>query len=151
MSYAGSETAWQVRAALGGVLRRLRESLGRSLQEVGNAASVSPAFLSEVERGRKEISIEKLVAVSQALETTAADVYRELARELGAGEPTWAVAYEADPRAQLRRMAQSLDSETLRTVTSFTSFLAAAEPARPKRGVAFRPLPAPSHTRPRPR
>ncbi|TMF87547.1 MAG: helix-turn-helix transcriptional regulator [Chloroflexi bacterium] len=102
MTFAHSETAEHVRTTIGAILRRRRESAERSLQEVAGPAGISPAFLSEVERGRKEISVERLLKVCAALETTIGEVYLELARELGAGEPLNAVAWEADPRLQLR-------------------------------------------------
>ena len=137
MSFAHSETAERVRATIGAVLRRHREARERSLQEVAEPAGISPAFLSEVERGRKEISVERLLKVCHALEVTVADVYAELARDLGAGEPVWAVAFEADPRVQLRRMSQSLGPEALRAVASFTTFLAMTEPGPRKRPIGF--------------
>ena len=137
MVFAKSETAEAVRAALGAVLRRRREAQERSLTEVGALARLSPAFLSEVERGRKDISTERLVQLAQALDTTAAEVYLELARELGAGQPLDAVAWEADPRVQLRRMSESLDRDALRTVARFTTFLALTEGAPRKRPIGF--------------
>ena len=137
MLFAHSETAEGVRAALGAVLRRRREAEERSLTEVAALARLSPAFLSEVERGRKDISTERLVQLAQALHTTAAEIYLELARELGASEPLDAVAWEADPRVQLRRMSESLDRDALRTVARFTTFLALTEGAPRKRPIGF--------------
>ena len=43
--------------------------------------------------------------------------------ELNNGLKTVRLAWEADPRIQLRRMMRSLDVETLRTVAHFTNFL----------------------------
>lgn len=137
MSFAHSETAEHVRTTLGAILRRRRESAERSLQEVAGPAGISPAFLSEVERGRKEISVERLLKLCTALETTVGEIYLELARELGAGEPLNAVAWEADPRLQLRRMMKSLDVDTLRTVAHFTSFLSANDNAARRRQIGF--------------
>jgi transcriptional regulator with XRE-family HTH domain len=133
MSFAHSETAEHVRTTVGAILRRRRESAERSLQEVAGPAGISPAFLSEVERGRKEISVERLLNVCAALETTIGEIYLELARELGAGEPLNAVAWEADPRIQLRRMMKSLDVDTLRTVAHFTNFLTSANDGAARR------------------
>jgi len=133
MTFAHSETAEHVRTTIGAILRRRRESAERSLQEVAGPAGISPAFLSEVERGRKEISVERLLKVCAALETTIGEVYLELARELGAGEPLNAVAWEADPRLQLRRMMKSLDVDTLRTVAHFTSYLSSANDSAGRR------------------
>ncbi len=136
MAFAHSETPEHVRATFGAVLRRRREATERSLLDVAGPAGISPGYLSEVERGRKEISVDRLLRVCLALETTVGEVYLELARELGAGEPLNAVAWEADPRLQLRRMMKSLDVETLRTVAHFTSFLS-NEGASRRRQIGF--------------
>src|SRR2546421_5781137 len=136
MTFAHSETAEHVRATLGAILRRFREANERSLADIAGPAGISTAYLSEVERGLKDISTERLLTVVNALEVTVGELYLELARELGAGEPLNAVAWEADPRAQLRRMSQSLDNDALRTVARFTTFLAMAEGPR-KRPIGF--------------
>src|ERR1700726_5116940 len=63
MPFAYSESATVVRGALGSVLRQRREANHRTLTEVAAEAGLSPAHLSEVERGRKEVSPERLLAV----------------------------------------------------------------------------------------
>ncbi len=73
MPFAYSESARTVREALGAVLRQRREALHRTLTEVATEAAVSPAHLSEVERGRKEVSTERLLAVAHALGVRPAD------------------------------------------------------------------------------
>jgi len=135
MAFAHSETPEHVRATLGAVLRRHRESAERSLADVAQPAGISVAYLSEVERGRKDISTDRLLAVARALEVTVADIYLELARELGAREPL-PVDWADDPRAQLRRMTERLDYEALRTAARFTTFLAMTDGAR-KRPIGF--------------
>jgi len=137
MAFAHSETPEHVRATLGAILRRRREANEWSLVDIATGAGISIAHLSEVERGRKDISTDRLVALARALETTVGELYLELARELGAGEPVNAVAWEADPRAQLRRMSETLDRDALRTVARFTTFLAMTEPAPRKRPIGF--------------
>jgi transcriptional regulator with XRE-family HTH domain len=137
MAFAYSETTEHVLATLGAILRRRREAGERTLAEVAGPAGISPAHLSEVERGRKDISTDRLLAVARALDTTIGELYLELARELGAGEPLNAVAWEADPRVQLRRMTQSLDQDALRTVARFTTFLAMSEAAPRRRPIGF--------------
>jgi transcriptional regulator with XRE-family HTH domain len=138
MTLAHSETTEHVRTTLGVILRRRRENSERSLAEVAGPARLSPGFLSEVERGLKEISVERLLALCRALETTAAEIYLELATELGAGpsEVTWAVAWDRDPQSQLRRMTRTLTPEALRTVAQFTTFLAVSETPK-KRPIGF--------------
>ena len=137
MAFAHSETPEHVRATLGAILRRRREANEWSLVDIATGAGISTAHLSEVERGRKDISTDRLVVLARALETTVGELYLELGRELGAGEPVNAVAWEADPRVQLRRMSETLDRDALRTVARFTTFLAMTEPAPRKRQIGF--------------
>lgn len=56
-----------LRSALGEALRRLRLEQGRTLAEVALSARISMPYLSEVERGLKEISSEVLAALCAAL------------------------------------------------------------------------------------
>src|SRR5258708_667172 len=80
MVFAYSESARLVRSALGAVLRQRREATRRTLTEVAGEAGLSPAHLSEVERGRKEVSTERLLAGAHALGARPADSYPHLAR-----------------------------------------------------------------------
>lgn len=73
--------AW--RRAIGRRLRDAREGAGLRLVDVAAAARVSPQYLSEVERGRKEASSEVLAAVTGALGMTLGDLAGGLARDLG--------------------------------------------------------------------
>ena len=63
-----------LRDIIGEVLRDERRAQQRTLADVARAASVSLPYLSEVERGRKEISSDLLVAVTDALDITLIDV-----------------------------------------------------------------------------
>jgi transcriptional regulator with XRE-family HTH domain len=134
MSFAYSESAAAVRRALGAILRQRREAAHRTLTEVAAEAGLSPAHLSEVERGRKEVSTERLLAVAHALGVRPADVYAHLARLLGAdAEPSW----PEDPPAKLRLATASLPLEALRSVADFSAYLAMSNPpprARPRIG-----------------
>ena len=135
MSFAYSESANTVRSALGAVLRRRREAARRTLTEVAAEAGLSPAHLSEVERGRKEVSTEKLLAVAHALGAPPAVIYADLARLLGADpeHPTW----PEDPPVKLRLATASLTMEAMRSVADFSAYLAMANPppkARPRIG-----------------
>ncbi|PRZ06447.1 helix-turn-helix protein [Isoptericola sp. CG 20/1183] len=56
-----------LRSLVGAILRRARLRQGRTLAEVAAAARMSTAYLSEVERGRKEASSEVLASVCGAL------------------------------------------------------------------------------------
>ncbi|MEU5970034.1 helix-turn-helix domain-containing protein [Streptomyces globisporus] len=66
------EPLW--RDLVGEVLRRERRVQGRTLKDVSEASRISMAYLSEVERGRKEASSEVLAAAAQALGLSLADV-----------------------------------------------------------------------------
>lgn len=75
------------RNVLGEVLRGERLEQERILTEVAATAGVSPQYLSEVERGRKEASSEVLGAVAEALGLQLADVVGRVAARLGATAP----------------------------------------------------------------
>jgi transcriptional regulator with XRE-family HTH domain len=138
MAFAHSESARLVRNVLGAVLRQRREAARRTLTEVANEAGLSRAHLSEVERGRKEVSTERLLAVAHALGARPADIYAELARLLGADpeRPAW----PDDPPAKLRLATASLPLEALRSVADFSAYLAMAHPPpRPKARIGFNP------------
>lgn len=75
------------RHVLGEVLRGERLDQERILTEVAQAAGMSPQYLSEVERGRKEASSEVLGAVVGALGLELADVVGRVAGRLGAVVP----------------------------------------------------------------
>ena len=57
------------RVHLGVVLRALRIQQGKTLREVSQGANVSLGYLSEIERGCKEVSSEMLAAICEALGT----------------------------------------------------------------------------------
>jgi transcriptional regulator with XRE-family HTH domain len=138
MAFAHSETASEIRRALGAVLRGRREATRRTLSEIAAEAGLSPAHLSEVERGLKEVSIERLVAVAHALGVRPAEIYTDLARRLGADadHPSW----PDDPPVKLRLATASLPLEALRSVADFSAYLAMANPPpKPKGRIGFAP------------
>ncbi|WP_423463138.1 helix-turn-helix domain-containing protein [Promicromonospora sp. MS192] len=79
-----------LRDLVGGILRRTRREQRRTLADVAADARVSTAYLSEVERGRKEASSEVLAAVCEALGMRLVDLveraWAELALALAAQE-----------------------------------------------------------------
>ena len=138
MPFAYSEAAQSIRRVLGSVLRSRREAARRTLSEIATEAGLSPAHLSEVERGRKEVSTERLIAVAHALGVRPAEIYSELARQLGAApdEPAW----PDDPPVKLRLATASLPLEALRSVADFSAYLAMANPPpKPKDRIGFLP------------
>lgn len=80
-----------LRRELGEALREERQSQGRSLRDVAKTASVSTAYLSEVERGTKEASSELIasicVALGRPLSQVLADVTSRVERAEAATAP----------------------------------------------------------------
>jgi len=138
MSYAHSETAASTRVALGALLRRRREEAERSLTALADAAQLSPAYLSEVERGLKDVSTERLLAIARALEVPVADLYLDLARSLGSREAmAQQRSWPDDPRVQLRIATANLRPQALRSVAHFSLYLAATQTTPPRRRIGF--------------
>lgn len=63
-----------LRSVLGEALRRARLEQHRTLADVATTARISLPYLSEVERGRKEVSSEVLAALCDALGIDLADL-----------------------------------------------------------------------------
>ncbi|WP_123937118.1 helix-turn-helix domain-containing protein [Curtobacterium sp. PhB137] len=74
------EPLW--RDVVGRELRARRRVRGDTLQDVARRAGVSPQYLSEMERGRKEPSSEMLAAVAGALESSLLDLTAAAAEQL---------------------------------------------------------------------
>ena len=74
------EPLW--REVLGSRLRALRTERDETLAQTADRAGISPQYLSEVERGRKEPSSEMIAALAGALGITVADLMADTAEEL---------------------------------------------------------------------
>ena len=74
------EPLW--REVLGQRLRTLRQDQQETLAETAGRAGVSPQYLSEVERGRKEPSSEMIAALAGALGTTLIGLTEQVASDL---------------------------------------------------------------------
>jgi transcriptional regulator with XRE-family HTH domain len=96
----------RLRELMGGALRRRRQAQGRTLRQVAATAGMSLAYLSEVERGRKEPSSEVLEAVCTALGIDLSDVLFEVAEALAGLEAGQAVGLSVGfaPRRVERRV-----------------------------------------------
>ncbi len=94
-----AEPLW--RDAVGGLLRRARHQRGETLDDVAERAGVSPQYLSEIERGRKEPSSEVIAAVSGAMGLTLLDLTVAVARTLHGDSPRRAPASRHTSRAML--------------------------------------------------
>ncbi|WP_047223176.1 helix-turn-helix domain-containing protein [Protofrankia sp. BMG5.30] len=71
-----------LRRLIGVILRRARLRQGRTLREVARTANVSVPYLSEIERGRKEVSSEVLAALCRALDIRLSDLLDEVLDDL---------------------------------------------------------------------
>ena len=72
----------KVRHAIGDVLREERTEQDRTLADVAEDAAVSLPYLSEIERGRKEVSSDLLESMCDALEIEVAVVLERAAQKL---------------------------------------------------------------------
>ena len=75
-----------LRQVLGEELRRLRMGQKRTLLDVSSSARVSLGYLSEVERGRKEVGSECLASICDALQVQLSDVLASVSREVAQRE-----------------------------------------------------------------
>lgn len=82
------EPLW--RQALGRSLRATREEQGERLVDIAARAGISPQYLSEIERGRKEPSSEMIAAVTGALGIGLGRLLYDIAGDVGR-RPTPAV------------------------------------------------------------
>jgi DNA-binding XRE family transcriptional regulator len=74
------EPLW--REVLGSRLRTLRTDRDETLAQTAERAGISPQYLSEIERGRKEASSEMIAALAGALGITVADLMAGAAEDL---------------------------------------------------------------------
>ncbi|MGW4634838.1 helix-turn-helix domain-containing protein [Nocardia sp. NPDC004415] len=74
------EPLW--REALGEHLRTLRQKQRSTLVETAGRAGISPQYLSEVERGRKEPSSEMIAALAGALGTSVGELVGRVAETM---------------------------------------------------------------------
>ena len=74
------EPLW--REVLGQRLRALRLDNEETISETAGRAGVSPQYLSEIERGRKEPSSEMIAALAGALGTTLTGLTEQVADDL---------------------------------------------------------------------
>jgi len=74
------EPLW--REVLGQQIHALRLRRGETLAETAGRAGLSPQYLSEIERGRKEPSSEMIAALAGALEITLTGLTEQVAGDL---------------------------------------------------------------------
>jgi transcriptional regulator with XRE-family HTH domain len=82
------EPLW--REVLGQRLRTLRLDQQETLAETAGRAGISPQYLSEIERGRKEPSSEMIAALAGALGITLIGLTEQVTDDLRRQEAAWA-------------------------------------------------------------
>lgn len=75
-----------LRMHLGSVLHSRRVKAGLTIRRLASRANVSPGYISQLERGRKEASSALLNEICCALGSSLSDVLRETAASVGAEE-----------------------------------------------------------------
>lgn len=124
-----------IRSALGSTLRSRRLGAGLSLAALAQRAELSAAHISDVERGVKDLSSDRLARACAALEMHPAQLFGEMSAALG--DPQAALHVPA-PGMRLARSAEMLSPQALRTVAEFSAYLASKEPAtRRRRKIGF--------------
>lgn len=98
-----AEPLW--RDLLGRQLRTLRREQDATLTQTAERAGISPQYLSEIERGRKEPSSEMIAAVAGALGTTLLDLTARVARDLAPVAPVRSLRPVEGERRQTYAMA----------------------------------------------
>jgi transcriptional regulator with XRE-family HTH domain len=66
----------QHRRALGEAIRIRRKALQYSQERLAEKADLTPAYLSDVERGVETISVDRLVRITKALKVPLAELVR---------------------------------------------------------------------------
>jgi transcriptional regulator with XRE-family HTH domain len=94
------EPLW--REVLGQRLRALRQEQQETLAETAGRAGISPQYLSEIERGRKEPSSEMIAALAGALGTTLIQLTEQVAVDLRRQQAI-TLARASAPQASLSR------------------------------------------------
>ena len=64
--------------ALGAKVRRLRKALGISQEELAWRSKLHRTYLSDVERGARNLSTLSLVAIARGLQTTVSELARDI-------------------------------------------------------------------------
>ena len=100
---SAQEPLW--REVLGRRLRVLRQDQDETLAETAGRAGISPQYLSEIERGRKEPSSEMIAALAGALGTTLTDLTEQVAGDLHRQQALIRLAQTQTERAQTQRIS----------------------------------------------
>lgn len=84
-SYDPSQREPLLREVYGDVLRGLRLERGERLTDVAARAIISPQYLSEIERGRKDASSEILAAIARSFDVPVRELSSRVATRMSQG------------------------------------------------------------------
>jgi transcriptional regulator with XRE-family HTH domain len=81
MSSTGIATSAKTRGAIGARLRHIRQKKGMTMDALATAASIDKGFLSRLERGTKQPSVETVLRLSAALQVPIGQLFGEQTAE----------------------------------------------------------------------
>lgn len=83
------------RHALGEVIRETRHDLGLNLRDVASRGTIALGYLSEVERGHKEVSSEILEGIALGLDVPVSKLIEKTAIKIRLDEPLFVDDFKA--------------------------------------------------------
>ena len=125
---------YAIRAALGSTLRARRVAAGLTLAALADKAELSAAHISDVERGVKDLSSDRLAMACAALQVAPAALFAEMSVALGGAASQ---VPGAAPRVRLLQNAERLSPGALRTVAEFSAYMASKETGNRRRKIGF--------------
>ena len=72
--------------ALGRVIKQLRQQRGVTQDELAGKASLHRTYISDVERGTRNLSLNSLHRISAALETPLSEIFKQAQETINAGQ-----------------------------------------------------------------
>jgi transcriptional regulator with XRE-family HTH domain len=66
-----------IREALGSVVRSHRQAIGLSQEDLAECAGLHRTYIGSVERGERNVSLDNIYAIAQALGTSAGELLKE--------------------------------------------------------------------------
>lgn len=76
----------RIAAALGKAIRRRRLELGLSQEGLADVAKLHRTYMGAVERGERNLTIQSLLRIAEALGTSASALLREAEHEVAGGD-----------------------------------------------------------------
>lgn len=74
-----------IRASFGGAVRQRRRQMRLSQEELAQRAGLHRTYVSDIERGRRNVSLDNIHKLAQALETSVGGLFEQPAEAHGEG------------------------------------------------------------------